>query len=65
MFWCSNEHMSRVGLNKSSYGRNYNLIQNKIVKIRKIKIYKTIVQIRFNIQHNLQHNTYTHRCIVM
>ena len=37
--------------------RNCNLIKNKIEKIRKMKIYKTIAQMRFNSQHNLQHNT--------
>ena len=37
--------------------RNYNLIKNKIEKIRKMKRYEAIAQLRFNSQHNLQHNT--------
>ena len=37
--------------------RNCNLVKNKIEKVRKMKIYKTIAQMRFNSQHNLQHNT--------
>ena len=51
------KHMSRVCNNKSSYRKKLQPYKKNIEKIRKMKIYKTIAQMRFNGQHNLQHNT--------
>ena len=50
------KHMSRVCNNKSSNRKKLQPYK-KIEKIRKMKIYKTIAQMRFNSQHTLQHNT--------
>ena len=49
--------MSRVCNNKSSYRKKLQPYKTKIEKIRKMQICKTIAQMRFNRQHNIQHNT--------